>query len=129
MPLSLTWADAASELRSIPTTGHKIFMDTPSLDHRTTARPRSSRAGFFFSQARDQLGELASSGNDCLLLRDHVEDAVLTVLNVEYKLTQEGLVVFFSEHLVPLREIITFLHLQALKRLDKLHGVLAPLVA
>src|SRR5262245_8942840 len=122
MPLSFTWADATSKLRSMPTTGQKIFMDTPSLNHRTTARPRSSRAGFFYTQARDQLGELASSGNDCLLLRDHVEDAVLTVLNVEYKLTQEGLVVFSSEHLVPLREIITLLHLQALKSLDKLHS-------
>src|SRR5262245_56186929 len=74
------------------------------------AREVPGRA-FFYTQARDQLGELASSGNACLLLRDHVEDAVLTVLNVEYELAQKGLVVFLTQHLVALREIITLLHL------------------
>src|SRR5262245_36152293 len=111
MSLSLTWADATSELRSMPTTGHRIFMGTPSFGPTVQLPTREVLGWAFFTLRLAQLGELASSGNDCLLLRDHVEDAVLTVLNVEYELAQKGLVVFLTQHLVSLRKIITLLHL------------------
>ena len=32
-----------------------------------------------------------------IVLRDHVEDAVLAILNVEFELAQEGLVVFLTQ--------------------------------
>ena len=35
--------------------------------------------------------------------------------------------VFLAEHLVALREVVAFLHLQAFERLDQLHRVLAAL--
>jgi len=49
MPLSFTWADATSELRSMPTTGHKIFMDTPSLDPPYNYPPEKFPGGLFFT--------------------------------------------------------------------------------
>ena len=82
MPLSLTWAEATTELTTRPTTDHSLFIDTPSLDTvRLPARevPGAHNA----TQARDRLGELASRGNDRLLLGNHIEDAVFAVLDVE----------------------------------------------
>ena len=50
---------------------------------------------------------------------------VLAVLDLEDELAQEGLVVFLAQHLVALREVVAFLHLEPFERLDQLRRVLA----
>ena len=52
---------------------------------------------------------------------------VLAVLDLEDELAQERLVVLLAQHLVALREVVPFLHLQPFQRLDELHGVGAAL--
>ena len=68
---------------------------------------------------------MQAGGNDRLFLRDHFEDPVLAVLDVENELAQERLVILLAQHLVALREVVAFLHLEPLQGLDQLHGVLA----
>src|SRR6185437_9572617 len=75
------------------------------------------------------LRELAGRREHGLLLRDHFQDVVLAVLDVEEELAQEGLVVLLAQGLVALGEVVARLHLQALERLDQLRSVLAPLEA
>ena len=70
---------------------------------------------------------LQAGGKDRLLLGDHLDDAVLAVLDVEDELAQERLVVLLAQHLVALREVVAFLHLQAFEGLDQLHRVGAAL--
>src|SRR5262245_39557772 len=88
-------------------------------------RPGRRRDGQVCGHSR----ELASRWDDRLLLRDHVEDAMLAVLDVEAELAQERLVVLLAEQLVALREVVALLHLEPFERLDQLHGVLAALEA
>src|SRR6516162_4824647 len=128
MPLSLTWADATTEPRRTPKTGHKLFIDV-QVGSTVQLPAQKFPGGHHYIPSGDELGELASGRNDCFFLCYDVQDAVLAILDVEYELAQERLVIFLSEHLVTLREIIALLHLQTLKGLDELHGVLAPLIA
>src|SRR6266567_3161933 len=67
------------------------------------------------------LGELARGRHDRLLFRDRLDDVVLAVLDVEDELADERLVVLFPHGLVALREVVAFLHLQALEGFDELH--------
>src|SRR5260221_118191 len=69
--------------------------------------------------------ELAVRREDRLFLRDHLKDTELAILDVEDKLADERLVVLLTQHLVALREVVTFLHLEPFERLDELHRVLA----
>src|ERR1043166_7007607 len=71
------------------------------------------------------LDELAGGRHDRLLFRDRLDDVVLAVLDVEDELADERLVVLFPHGLVALREVVAFLHLQALEGFDELHRVLA----
>src|SRR5215470_1198588 len=50
---------------------------------------------------------------------------MLAAPDVEDELAHERLMVFLAEHLVALREVVAFLHLQTFERLDELHRVLA----
>src|SRR5437667_90218 len=70
------------------------------------------------------LGELARGRHDRLLFRDRLDDVVLAVLDVEDELADERPVVLFPHGLVALREVVAFLHLQALEGFDELHRVL-----
>src|SRR6266446_1562998 len=70
-------------------------------------------------------GELASRREQRLLLLDRLHDPMLAALDLEEELAHERLVILLAEHLVALREVVAFLHLQAFERLDQLHGVLA----
>src|SRR3989475_671082 len=70
------------------------------------------------------LDELAGGRHDRLLFRDRLDDVVLAVLDVEDELADERLVVLFPHGLVALREVVAFLHLQALESFDELHRVL-----
>src|SRR5262249_58559540 len=70
-------------------------------------------------------GEFAGRREERLLLVDRLHDAMLAALDLEDELAHERLVVLLAEHLVALREVLTFLHLQTFESLDELHGVLA----
>src|SRR5258706_7409927 len=50
---------------------------------------------------------------------------MLAALDLEDELAHERLMVLLAEHLVALREVVAFLHLQAFERLDELHRVVA----
>src|SRR6266545_903624 len=100
-------------------------MESPSVRSRGAAPAPSPGA----EAARSiwpavTLSELARGWEDRLLFRDRLDDVVLAVLDVEDELAQEGLVVFFPQGLVALREVVAFLHLEALEGLDELHRVL-----
>src|SRR5262245_30982481 len=75
--------------------------------------------------AKAASSELAGRGEHRLLLRHHLDDAVLAVLDVENELAEEGLVVLLAQHLVALREVVAFRHLQTFEGFDQLRGVLA----
>jgi hypothetical protein len=62
-------------------------------------------------------------GTSVFSFRDDLERLELTALHLEDELAQEGLVVLLAEQLVALREVVAFLHLQALEGLDQLHRV------
>src|SRR5262245_27103523 len=65
------------------------------------------------------LGELAGGRDDRLVLRHHFHDVVLAALELVDELADEGLVVLPAEQLVPLREVLAFLHLEALEGIDQ----------
>src|SRR6266508_3645934 len=69
------------------------------------------------------LRELACRRDDRLLLGNHVHDLVLVVLDREDELAEERLVVFLSQRLVALREVVALLDLHTLQGLDQLHRV------
>src|SRR5712692_791489 len=92
---------------------------------RSDAPPRLS-TGAAILPGPVTLGKLAGRREDRRLLWDDLHDPVLAITNLEDELANEGLVVVLAERLVPLREVVAFLDLQALERLDELHRVLAP---
>src|SRR5574341_2074596 len=96
----------------------------PSV-RRMGAPPRPSAGAAVLSETVT-LGELAGGRNDRLLLRHDRHDLVLAAAELVEELPKERLVVLLAEELVPLREVVALLHLQALERLDELHRVLAP---
>src|SRR2546425_1137507 len=69
------------------------------------------------------LREFACRRDDRLFLGNHVHDLVLVVLDREKELAEERLVVFLSQRLVALREVVALLDLHALQGLDQLHRV------
>src|SRR5262249_14733565 len=71
------------------------------------------------------LRELAGWREDRLLLWNRLEDLVLAILHVEDELADEGLVILLAQHLVALREVVTFFHFESLERLAQLHRVFA----
>src|SRR6185295_6962677 len=104
-------------------------MVSPSVRRITSEAPRSGRTGAPCDCAGDavtRLDELARGRDDRLFLRDDVEDLELHVANLEDDLPHERLVVFLAQRLVALGEVVGLLDLQALERLDQLHGVFAP---
>src|SRR4029453_15843016 len=72
------------------------------------------------------LVKLAGRRDDSRLLGDDLYDPVLAIMHIKDELAHEGLVVLLAERLVPLRKVVALFDLQALKRLDELHRVLAP---
>src|SRR5215475_10760096 len=56
--------------------------------------------------------------------RDRGADPVAAFQDVENELSREGLVVFLTEFLVPLRKVVAGVNLEVLERLDELRGVL-----
>src|SRR5215470_223648 len=102
-------------------------IERPSVLRITGAGPpRPAPAGATSGRGAVTLGELARRRDDRLVLGDHVHDLVLAPAQLEHELPREGLVVLPAEGLVALREVVALLHLEALERLDELHGVLAP---
>ena len=71
------------------------------------------------------LRELAGGGHHGLVLGDHFEDLELAAAELEEELAREGLVILLAQRLVPLREVVALLHLEASSSLDELHRVLA----
>jgi hypothetical protein len=88
------------------------------------AAPRLLPTGATASWSGQVTTRTCSSRKDGLLLRDHLEDPVLVVLDVEDELAEEGLVVLLPQRLVALGEVVGFLT-SILQGLDELHGVLA----
>src|SRR5262245_8114096 len=60
------------------------------------------------------------------LLCDDLDDPVLAVMDIEDELASESLVVVLAERLIPLREVVAFLDLHTLQRLNELHRILTP---
>src|SRR5579883_1515806 len=60
-----------------------------------------------------------------LLLRDRLHDPMPAAPDLEDELAHERLMILLAEHLVALRKVVAFLHLEAFEGLDELHRVLA----
>src|SRR4029453_3491252 len=72
------------------------------------APPSHVRPGGGDGQVGGRSGKLAGRRDERLLLRDHVEDAILAILDVDDELANERLVVLLAQHLVALREVVAF---------------------
>src|SRR5262249_33875669 len=71
------------------------------------------------------LRKLAGWREDRLLLWNRLEDPVLAILHREDELADEGLVILLAQHLVVLREVVSFFHFASVERVDQLHRVFA----
>src|SRR6187401_76541 len=89
--------------------------------------PRPLPAGASEDELAATLCELAGGGHYGLVLGDHFQDLVLAAAKLEEEFSREGLMILLAQRLVPLREIVALLHLEALQSLDELHRVLAAL--
>src|SRR5215510_6720721 len=69
--------------------------------------------------------ELARRRDERLFLGDRFQELVLVVLDGEDELPDEGLMVFFPDRLVALREVVALLDVHPLQGLDQVHRVLA----
>src|SRR5262245_56418702 len=116
-PARAATSSDASAVMPPPTTRGAVSRSSYALYRDTRSRPRGPLVlgG----------GELAGRREKCLLLRDHLGDARLGVLDLEDELADEGLVVFLAQYLVALREVVALLHLEPFQRFDQLHRVLA----
>src|SRR5262245_2671429 len=99
-------------------------IDRPSVLRMTgDAVPRPATAGAGVGILAATLRELAGGGHHGLVLGHDLEDLVLVPAELEQELSREGLVILLAQGLVPLREVVALLHLEALEGLDELHRV------
>src|SRR6267143_1674024 len=120
------WTVSASVLRI---GARAVRVDTPERGSRSApgVPGRSEQGGYGgpFRGPPMSLDELARRRDERPLLRHHVHDLVLVVLDREDELAEERLVVFLPQRLVALREVVALFDLHALERLDQLHRVFA----
>src|SRR4029077_16579008 len=75
--------------------------------------------------ARTLGGEGTGGWEVCLVLRYRLEKVEAAAFNLVQELAEERLVIGLAQRFVALREVVTFLHFEALERLDQLVGVVA----